>query len=424
MDKLKAAPKQRVSQRAATPLDRLNSADHTTTFEARLAGFLKTKCAKSHLTLANIKDIVWNEGDHNLISRVVFMVAEENPRTKLEDIMKILNDAWNHFPHKNLNGLAPRDMVERVGKDVHFTPEARLDFYQLCCDRFPDRPRVVKMRGREWSWEFPAAYHTRRTELADMRKKLDEFGREEPEDGLAQEAEAMFSDVLLAAATAALQADPLYFEAATIVAHEAFHDGEEVRAKRLLETSIYEGRKLFPSEFTLGKDLLPWGFVDNRPLLLLLGEYAMLVEAIDGPQKAVPLFEEVLALNPNDNTGIRAYLATALLKTNRLEELVQLDAKYPDDMMQALKVGALLAFFKLGRLDEVRERILKTQKNSGVVFREILKSDHPQPDLIPGRVQVGGADEAWLYWQEQGTFWMAAPGARDFLREHFESQQS
>lgn len=221
---------------------------------------------------------------------------------------------------------------------------------------------------------------------------------------------------------AALQADPLYFEAATIVAHDAFHDGEEQRGKSILETSIYEGRKLFPAEFTLGTDLLPWGFVDNRPFLLLLGEYAMLVEALDGSQKAIPLFEEVLALNPNDNTGIRAYLATALLKTNRLEDLVRLDAEYPDDAMQALKVGALLAFFKLGRLDEARKHIKKLQKYSGHVFREILKSDHPQPELILGRVQVGGTDEAWLYWEEQGTFWMASPGAREFLRENFENR--
>ena len=230
----------------------------------------------------------------------------------------------------------------------------------------------------------------------------------------------MLRDVISTAAGVALEGDPLYFEAAMIVARDAFEDGEERRGKSILETSIYEGRKVFPAELVRGEDHLPWYFGDTRPFLLLLGEYATLVETTDGPSKAIPLYEELLALNPNDNTGIRAFLATALLKTNLLEPLVRLDAKYPDDLMQALKVGTLLALYKLGRMDEAQGRVKKLKKYSGHIFREILKSDHPQPELIPGRVQVGGEDEAWLYWQDQGTFWMAAPGARDLLRENFE----
>ena len=204
-----------------------------------------------------------------------------------------------------------------------------------------------------------------------------------------------------------------------MLAREAFKGGEARRATGILETSIYEGRKIFPAEFSLAEDHLPWHFVDNRPFLLLLGEYATLIEATDGPQKAIPLYEEVIALNPNDNQGIREFLSTAFVKTNRLEDLVKLDTQYPDDAMQGLKIGVLLALYKLGRLDEARMHIKKIQKYSAHVFREILKTDHPQPALIPGRIQVGGDDEAWLYWRDQGTFWMAAPGAREFLRANF-----
>lgn len=417
--KKKARP--RKVQRSQFMLERINVADHTTPFEKRLAVFLTSKCAKSRLSVSDIKDIVWNENDHNLCSRLVFMIVEENPKTKLEDVMEILNDAWNNFPHKSLNGLAPRDVVERASVDPDFIPEARPDFYAICADRFPKEVRVVTMRDHDWSFEFPAFYHARRAELADMREKLKETGEMEPANEMVADSQDLMHDMILTAARVALESDPLYFDAATIVAQDAFESGEERRAKTILENSIFEGRKLFPAAFKLGVDRLPWGFVDNRPFILLLGEYAMLVEAADGAQKAIPLYEEILALNPNDNTGIREYLATAFLKTNRLEELINLDAKYPGDLAKGLAVGVLLALYKLGRLDEARARIDILKKHAANVFREILKSDHPQPELTPGRVHVGGDDEAWLYWEDQGTFWMTAPGARDFLREHFKT---
>ena len=118
-----------------------------------------------------MKDIIWNEHDTNLVSRVTFTIAEQNPKTNIEDIMQIVNEAWNNFPHQKLNGLAPRDMVERIGDDSDFTPDDRPDFYLIFGDSFPEKSRVVRQGENEWSWEYPANIHSQRTDIAAMREK-------------------------------------------------------------------------------------------------------------------------------------------------------------------------------------------------------------------------------------------------------------
>ncbi len=162
---------------------------------------------------------------------------------------------------------------------------------------------------------------------------------------------------------------------------------------------------------------MPWGFLDNRPFLTLLVEYATLVEEVDGKMAAIPLYEEIISLNPNDNQGIRSLLATAYLATNQLENLFLLDKKYPDDMVAELSMGTVLGWIKKGEFDLAKKHIQKHKKHWGNLFTEILKTNHPQPELQEGRVMVGGEDEAWLYWRDQGTFWMTTKGAVEFLRE-------
>lgn len=397
----------------------LQAMDHITAFEERLADFLARQCRESNIAVADVKDIIWNEQDSNLGSRMAFEIAAQNPKTKFENVLQIVNDAWNHFPHKRLNGLAPRDMVERITADANFTPEARPDFYTIFADRFPSIIQLKKQRGNEWSWEFPAAYHTERTELAAIRSRQEEALLYEEHDSFNAEdiTQEMFHGIETTFARACLEKEPLQFEAASILARHMLETGEITHALHMCEATLNEGKKMFPPEFSPGRDRLPWGFLDNRPYLFFLGEYATLVNATAGPQKAIPFYEELLDLNPNDNQGIRGLLSTAYIKISRLNQLLELDKKYPDDLIVELKVGALLALYKLGRLDEARTRVIQMKKHFSHVFREILKTSHPQPELIPGRTHVGGDDEAWLYWEEQGTFWMAAPNSREFLRE-------
>ena len=81
-----------------------------------------------------------------------------------------------------------------------------------------------------------------------------------------------------------------------------------------------------------------------------------------------------------------------------------------------------MALYKLNKLDEAQKRIKKLKSRFKIAFEEILKSEHPQPKITPGRVLMGGEDEAWFYWEDQGTMWMATNGAREFLREKLDEK--
>ncbi|OHA15723.1 MAG: hypothetical protein A3B08_01760 [Candidatus Taylorbacteria bacterium RIFCSPLOWO2_01_FULL_43_44] len=393
----------------------LNMFEHTTPFEARLALFLESFKGTGHLSVDDIKDIVWNAHDNNLLSRMVFMITDDNPKVGLQKIMDILNEAWNNFPHRELNGLAPRDMVLRLADDQDFEAHSRRDFFDIFADRFPKETKLCPTRDNEWECQYPANIQGMREQLLEMNEPVSEM---EDVSASVEMARGMLEPLRLIAARDYLDQEPFLFDAAVICSKAAFENGDTNAARKYLESAIEKAKTLFPSKFVQGKDILPWHFADNRPLLLLLGEYATFVESVEGPLSAIPHYEELIALNPNDNQGIRGFLATAYLKTNRLEELLVLDGKYPDDMVAELAVGALLAVYKLGNLESASKRIKKMRKHWAHVFQEILKTDHPKPELLSGRVRVGGDDEAWLYWEDQGTYWMATPGAREFIREH------
>lgn len=396
-------------------------ADEHASLEERLASFLAALHIPERLTVQDIKDIIWNESEPNLLSRLAFFVFEGTKEKEHQAVLDVMQEAWNFFPHRSLNGLSPHDMVERMQENPESSSlKERRDFYEIFTQRFPDQVRIVRAGKHEWEFEHPAMLQGVRGMLHELDNIEERAGEVGDDTALALNFAAIMEII-----EEAVRKDPLFFDGAIRVAHEAFALGETHRAKQLLEKSLAAGRSLFAVEFTPGKDTLPWGRVDNRPFLLLLGEYATLVEAVDGSMKAIPLYEELLALNPNDNQGIRAFLATAYLKTSQLEKLCALAEKYPNDMMQELVVGAILALYKQGKHDDAAKKIVSSAAYSAHVFREIGKiGEHPQPELTPGSVRVGGDDESWLYWQAQGNFWMTTPGAREFLKETLETVEA
>ena len=53
------------------------------------------------------------------------------------------------------------------------------------------------------------------------------------------------------------------------------------------------------------KELLPWGFIDNRPFLRALHGYGLCLWRLGQPENALAVFERILSLNPADNQGVR-----------------------------------------------------------------------------------------------------------------------
>ncbi|MCL4360047.1 hypothetical protein M1555_02210 [Patescibacteria group bacterium] len=67
--------------------------------------------ARSGYDLYDIKDSIFNEDGNDCISDIIAMFDTGQGGIEIQNILETVNDAWNYFPHKILNGLSPAEKV-------------------------------------------------------------------------------------------------------------------------------------------------------------------------------------------------------------------------------------------------------------------------------------------------------------------------
>ena len=77
--------------------------------ESELKNLLKA--ARSDFNLEDIKDIIFNENSHDCLTDIIAMFDTGHVGIEMQDILETVNEAWNYFPHKILNGLSPAEKV-------------------------------------------------------------------------------------------------------------------------------------------------------------------------------------------------------------------------------------------------------------------------------------------------------------------------
>lgn len=63
----------------------------------------------SNFGLEDIKEIIYNEDGQDSLTGVIAMFDNGLVLVELENVLELVNDAWNYFPHKALNGLSPTE---------------------------------------------------------------------------------------------------------------------------------------------------------------------------------------------------------------------------------------------------------------------------------------------------------------------------
>lgn len=72
---------------------------------------------ESYFSLEDVKDIIYNEEEHDDFMKIVAMFDRGRPE-EMGTILEVINDAWNYFPHKALGGKSPQEkMLEQFGND-------------------------------------------------------------------------------------------------------------------------------------------------------------------------------------------------------------------------------------------------------------------------------------------------------------------
>jgi tetratricopeptide (TPR) repeat protein len=134
--------------------------------------------------------------------------------------------------------------------------------------------------------------------------------------------------------------------------------------------------------------------------------------------EALEMFENLLALSPNDNLGARALAVGCHFELNEPGGVLCVCRQFKNDAMEQLVYGKALALFQLGKVKEAQKALDVAIRCYPLIAAELLKTTHRKPRSVDDRhITMGGPDQAYLYWQEQGKYWTKTPGAIEFLRE-------
>lgn len=347
----------------------------------RLVNLLQKLALPKPITVADIKDIIWNAQKSSGSSQLFSMLTPHaKDQETIQEIMRLMQDAWNYFPHRILGG-----------KSLHKVFE----------NQYPKTVVFEKISEDTWGFGFPKLYHELAEQLWDLKEA------HVSTNAFEKELHRM------------LKLMPELFDAVNDLAQLYRKKNEPGIAKTLYEQAITNARGYIPKAFIKGQDRAIWTYLENRPFLRILAGYTMLVEQYEGAGKAIPLYEEILSFNPNDNQGIRAILTTAYLKTNQPEKVIELTSNYTEDSMPETIMGTLLALLILKNNVEAKKFLEQIKEYKTNIVKELLKEFHQRPATFrEDMIAMGSPDEAYYYWQHQGKLWEQIPGAMDFLREH------
>ncbi|MBI2609997.1 hypothetical protein HYW53_02365 [Candidatus Giovannonibacteria bacterium] len=81
-------------------------------------------------TLDRVRDAIYNEEDNDDMMKVVTMFDRGGDTTELENVLELVTDAWNYFPHKVLGGISPAEkLLEHQSQSpLYECPECKLKY--------------------------------------------------------------------------------------------------------------------------------------------------------------------------------------------------------------------------------------------------------------------------------------------------------
>ncbi len=68
------------------------------------------KETQSDFTLQDVKDAIFHEEDNDDMMKIVMMFDRGSDSAELSDVLELVTDAWNYFPHSAIGGKAPVEM--------------------------------------------------------------------------------------------------------------------------------------------------------------------------------------------------------------------------------------------------------------------------------------------------------------------------
>jgi tetratricopeptide (TPR) repeat protein len=181
-----------------------------------------------------------------------------------------------------------------------------------------------------------------------------------------------------------------------------------------LQKAVAAGERSLGAKFFKENKGYFWGLIETRPYMRALESLARLLRADERNPDAIHIYEKILALNPNDNQGVRDPLLGLYLATNNLEATRKLLEDYKDDDMANFAWGRVLERFLSADLPGAAAA-LKTARKANHFVELYLSGQKELPKSLPDMYSSGSEEEAALFldnmllaWtkHEKAIFWL------------------
>ncbi len=136
-----------------------------------------------------------------------------------------------------------------------------------------------------------------------------------------------------------------------------------------------------------------WGLLETRPYMRARHELAELLLEAGQHTEAMEHLEALLALNPNDNQGVRDVLLGCYLAQGSLEGSGRLLRDYKNDCGAVFSWGRVLHSFLSHDVDAARRALKKARKENRFV-ELYLTGELPPPKDLPDFYSFGSKEEA------------------------------
>jgi tetratricopeptide (TPR) repeat protein len=167
-----------------------------------------------------------------------------------------------------------------------------------------------------------------------------------------------------------------------------------------------------------------WGLIETRPFMRAM---AMLSDALIGwgtaeaVDESIKIQEEMLELNPNDNQGVRDWLAGCYLARKRYDDAAALFERYPDDRLAAPAWARVLHAYVTGSEKRASEMLTQARERNAHV-EEYLTGRKRRPRTRTGAYSPGDEAEAVYCADMLREAWKKHPKAKKWLKEACEPQ--
>lgn len=160
-----------------------------------------------------------------------------------------------------------------------------------------------------------------------------------------------------------------------------------------------------------------WGFHETRPYMRAREQLAAELHAAGRWDEAVSEYREMLALNPNDNQGLRYELRPLLLSLGRLEDSRALARLYPnDETYNAACAWCLVLERLLAKETDSAATALASARKVNPHLEPYLTGRQRIPVELPGHYSPGSHDEAVCFAESVRAAWSAHPEALRWLQ--------